>query len=137
MISLTFKHEKLRDLLKKAEARWKLEVRTLYEETTGPGFWLVGDDGVYIMHNGKTVKTKSQPVVYAEECNPETLPFDTWWNNKNATFGADDGAEFIERGIIEQAVEAESDIVIEFSPGEFKITLPSLYLVHLKEKSDD
>ena len=129
MISLTFKYEKLQELLAEAKNRWPYEIRTLYGEDHGPGFRLVGDEGVYIMHNGRVTKAKKQPVVYAEECNPETLPFDTWWNNKNATFGADDGAEFIEKGIIEQAVEASSDIVIEFSPGEMKLTLPDLIQV--------
>ena len=137
MAHLTFKHENLRDLLTEAKKRWKYEVRTLYGEDHGPGFWIVGDEGVYLMHNGKVTKAPKQHVVYAEECNPETLPFDTWWEEKNLTFGADDGADFIERDIIEQAVEAGSDVVIEFTSGEMKMTLPGLYRVQFKDKSDD
>lgn len=118
---LTFKWQKLAALLKRAHLRWKKEVRTLYQQTTGPGFWIVGDSGVYIMHNGKTTKAPKQKVVFAEECNPETMPFDEWWEAKNRTFGGDDGAEFLEKNLIEFHVSERQDLIIEFAPGEFII----------------
>ena len=34
-------------------------------------------------------------VVYARECDPTKLEFDAWWAAKRATFGDDDGIEFI------------------------------------------
>jgi Protein of unknown function (DUF3085) len=65
---------------------------TLYGVGTGPGLWLVGDEGVYLMPN---TNAKPRTIVYARECDPTKLPFDTWWENKQATFGGGDGIEFI------------------------------------------
>lgn len=48
--------------------------------------WLVGDEGVYFMGADST-----EEIIYAEECNPERLPFDEWWAVKQATWGGDDG----------------------------------------------
>jgi Protein of unknown function (DUF3085) len=115
-MKLHFPHAELARLLAIARKQWELEVQTLYGEQTGPGFWLVGDHGVYLMQNGKGINgAKSQPIVYADECNPDTLPFDEWWANKNASFGGDDGAEFIDADIIIQAVGRGDDVVIELS----------------------
>ncbi len=38
-------------------------VRTLYDQNTGKGFWLIGDQGVYLMPN----TADAHPVVYARE----------------------------------------------------------------------
>ena len=47
---LTFDMKALRDLLAKAEPEWKANgANSLYGEETGPGFWLVGDQGVYLL----------------------------------------------------------------------------------------
>ena len=129
MAHLTFKHDKLKHLLEDAETRWKLHVRPLWDKDTGPGFWIVGDDGVYLMHNGEPTETESQHVVYAEECSPVSMAFEDWWSMKQETFGGDDGADFIDRDIIEQAVAAESDLVIDFTAGEMTLTLPGLLWV--------
>jgi len=74
------------------EVRIAKEIRTLYGAETGPGLWLVGDGGVYLMPN---TTFKSRTIVYARECDPTKLDFDTWWENKRASFGVDDGVEFI------------------------------------------
>ncbi|TGQ04920.1 MULTISPECIES: DUF3085 domain-containing protein [unclassified Mesorhizobium] len=58
------------------------------------GLWLVGDQGVYIMSNGKLAEGSRALVVYAEQCHPKG-DFD-WWDYKRRHFGADDGIEFIE-----------------------------------------
>lgn len=74
------------------------EHKTLYEQVTGPGLWLVGDDGVYLMSNCKPAFMRTpekQFVVYAEDLDPEKVDFDTWWDKKNEAFGGDDGVEFI------------------------------------------
>ncbi len=83
--------------------------RTLYEEVTGKGFWLVGDQGVYLMANTTDgilnkdrKKDEKHFVVYANECNPDTLDFDTWWDNKRRSFGGDDGSFFIDSKDIER-----------------------------------
>jgi hypothetical protein len=58
------------------------------------GIWLVGDEGVYIMSNGKLAEGQRALVIYAEQCHPKS---DTdWWDYKRRHFGADDGIEFIE-----------------------------------------
>ncbi|TIQ74583.1 MAG: DUF3085 domain-containing protein, partial [Mesorhizobium sp.] len=56
--------------------------------------WLVGDEGVYIMSNGKLADGSRAFVVYAEQCHPKGDM--DWWDYKRRHFGADDGIEFIE-----------------------------------------
>lgn len=58
-----------------------------------PGIWLVGDERVYIMSNGKLVEGACALVIYAEQCHPKG-DFD-WWDYKRRHFGAYDGIEFI------------------------------------------
>ena len=59
-----------------------------------PGLWLVGDQGVYIMSNGKLAEGQRPLVIYAEQCHPKS-DID-WRDYKRRHFGADDGIEFIE-----------------------------------------
>jgi len=59
-----------------------------------PGLWLVGDQGVYIMSNGKLPDGQSPLVVYSEECHPVGNP--DWFHYKHRHFGGDDGIEFID-----------------------------------------
>ena len=128
--SFTFDNAALRVLLAKAKQRWALGLRSSYGDNgqnPQPGFWLVGDEGVYLMSNGKAVEGDDQPVVYANECNPKTMPFDTWWDYKNAGFGGDDGVEFIDRETVEAIIASGNDMVVEFTPIEMTVSelLPS------------
>jgi hypothetical protein len=82
---------------------------------TGKGLWLVGDQGVYLMPNttdGPRAASRKPGdgnfVVYARECDPTKLEFDTWWANKRASFGGDDGVEFIAMADIEQLIAGRS-----------------------------
>ncbi|GGA64253.1 DUF3085 domain-containing protein [Pelagibacterium lentulum] len=59
-----------------------------------PGLWLVGDQGVYIMSNGKLGEGQKALVIYSAECHPAGNP--DWWDYKRRWFGGDDGIEFIE-----------------------------------------
>ena len=59
-----------------------------------PGLWLVGDQGVYIMSNGKLADGDRPLVVYADECHPVGNP--DWFHYKHRHFGGDDGIEFID-----------------------------------------
>jgi hypothetical protein len=59
-----------------------------------PGIWLVGDEGVYIMSNGKLAEGERPLVIYSEQCHPAGNP--DWWDYKRRHFGGDDGIEFIE-----------------------------------------
>ncbi|MEC5382370.1 DUF3085 domain-containing protein [Aurantimonas sp. C2-6-R+9] len=59
-----------------------------------PGLWLVGDQGVYIMSNGKLADGDRPLVVYSDECHPVGNP--DWFHYKHRHFGGDDGIEFID-----------------------------------------
>lgn len=59
-----------------------------------PGLWLVGDQGVYIMSNGKLAEDARPLVIYAEECHPVGNP--DWWHYKQRHFGGDGGVEFLD-----------------------------------------
>lgn len=104
--------------------------RALYGTPTGKGLWLVGDDGVYLMpnttdgihHNNNAPRV----VVYAEECNPKTMHFDDWWAVKRATFGGDDGVEFIDaaelRALARRLPRPPNFLAITFAPGKFALS---------------
>jgi hypothetical protein len=108
-----------------AELRQASSVRPLYGNETGPGLWLVGDEGVYLMPN---TTLKARTIVYARECNPTALDFDTWWANKRVTFGGDDGVEFIAlthidriAAELETLIKAPQYLFINISPDQFTI----------------
>ncbi|QPC88848.1 DUF3085 domain-containing protein (plasmid) [Mesorhizobium sp. NBSH29] len=63
-----------------------------------PGLWLVGDQGVYIMSNGKLGHGDRPLVVYSDECHPVGNP--DWFHYKHRHFGGDDGIEFIDAELI-------------------------------------
>lgn len=71
------------------------------------GLWLVGDEGVYAMSNGKLAGSQRALVVYAEECNPQTSP--DYWHYKRQYFGGDDGVEFLDAAEIERLITATPD----------------------------
>ena len=59
-----------------------------------PGLWLVGDQGVYLLSNGKLAEGERPLVVYSDECHPVGNP--DWWHYKRRHFGGDDGIEFLD-----------------------------------------
>lgn len=63
-----------------------------------PGFWLVGDEGVYIISNGKLAEGQKPLVVYSTECHPKGD--NDWWDYKRRHFGGDDGIEFIDADLL-------------------------------------
>lgn len=69
-----------------------------------PGLWLVGDNGVYVMSNGKLSESGRPMVVYAEECHPDKN--DDWFEVKRRTFGGDDGVDFIDAESLEAMIAA-------------------------------
>jgi hypothetical protein len=109
------------------EVRNATGIRPLYETDTGPGLWLVGDQGVYLMPN---TTGKEFTVVYARECDPTKLDFDTWWANKGASFGGDDGVEFIDLKVIDRLLapfrttnRRPRHLRIEISPARFSLEI--------------
>jgi hypothetical protein len=117
------------------EVRTAATARTLYETETGKGLWLVGDEGVYLMpnttdgvHHRKLTEKDRRLVVYAKECDPTKLDFDTWWENKRASFGGDDGVEFFELAEIERLAStapkgAPKYLVAEISPQQIALSV--------------
>lgn len=55
---------------------------------------MVGDEGVYLLSNGKLAEGQRPLVVYAQECDPKTNP--DYWHYKRQHFGGDDGIEFLD-----------------------------------------
>lgn len=97
MRELTFTQAALEPVVRDAVLCWPKGTNALYGQEDNPpaGFWIVGDEGVYIMHNGHN-EGAPKHVAYAVECNPKALDFDTWWENKRATWGGDDGADYLD-----------------------------------------
>jgi hypothetical protein len=69
-----------------------------------PGVWLVGDEGVYVMSNGKLAEGQRSLVIYAEECDPKTNP--DYWHYKRQYFGGDDGIDFLDAELFVRLIEA-------------------------------
>jgi hypothetical protein len=108
------------------EVRSATVVNPLYEQVTGKGLWLVGDDGVYLMPNTKCEGVPN--VVYARECDPTKLEFDEWWGVKQDTFGGDDGVEFIGIEEIDRLCAGRPDaqpisLCINFAPKRMTISI--------------
>jgi hypothetical protein len=112
------------------EVRTAATARPLHARYTGKGLWLVGDQGVYLMpnttdgiHHKSLAKGAPRLIVYAAECDPTRLDFDTWWANKRRSFGADDGVEFFKLAAIEQFAPAKPKyLVAEFTPREIALS---------------
>ena len=96
-----------------------------------PGFLFVGDQGIYLMpnttdgkYNSKKEKDGKNFVIYANECNPDTMEFDDWYDNKRAYWGGDDGSEYLTLGEIENTIALCSNpkhLVIDINPDNFTI----------------
>jgi hypothetical protein len=118
--------DRLIDHSRNAESRSKLYGM---DGTDTAGVWLVGDQGVYLMSNGTPhlPRDENNPderslVCYADECNPETLDFENWWENKRASFGGDDGADFIEAGAFESVnPDRNGKYVLNVTPSEIAV----------------
>ena len=89
-----------------------------------PGFWLVGDQGVYIMSNGKLDEGQNPLVVYSTECHPQGNP--DWWDYKRRNFGRDDGVEFIDGGLLIPSFDRNfgaTHLGIQLSENQISFTL--------------
>ncbi|MGR7993565.1 DUF3085 domain-containing protein [Xanthobacter sp. ZOL 2024] len=89
-----------------------------------PGAWLVGDEGVYLMANGKLAEGQKTFVIYAEECDPKTNP--DHWHYKRQHFGADDGIEFLDAAMLVKLIRASpwaTHLRIEMTDSNLSISL--------------
>ena len=105
------------------EVRAATVVKPLYGKETGKGLWLVGDEGVYLMPN---TEAATRTIAYAKECDPTKC--DEWWHVKRATFGGDDGVEFISMEEIERLSAAcpgaqPISLRINFTPQRMTISI--------------
>ncbi len=131
------------------EVRTAITAKPLYEEETGKGLWLVGDQGVYLMpnttdgiHSKNRKKDEPLLVVYAQECDPTKLEFDTWWENKRASFGGDDGVEFFDLAAIKKMATDPPQpnakphyLVAEISPKRIALGIIWRTGVHSKKRA--
>lgn len=85
------------------------------ESTERPGLLIIGNEGVYLISNGKpglfqdgalglATPDNAAFVVYARECNPNTLHEEEWRRVKDESFGSDDGIDFLGVDFIEAAL---------------------------------
>lgn len=87
-------------------------------DESGPGFWLVGDQGVYLMGNQERAALapgESYPIIYARECPKGD------WNAKVAIYGGDDGVDFlplaqVEAWISAAQAEGRTTATVEITP---------------------
>ncbi|KPH78312.1 DUF3085 domain-containing protein [Bosea vaviloviae] len=89
-----------------------------------PGLWLVADDGVYIMSNGKLAEDQRLLVVYAQECDPKTNP--DYWHYKRQHFGGDDGVEFLDAVVLVKLIDAPptaTHLTIEITDSALSLAL--------------
>jgi hypothetical protein len=120
-VKLTFPHARLKALWNEAVQQWPVSVRTMNSQNL-PGFWLVGGQGIYLMHNGARPKG-SASAAYANECDPLMVPFEDWLGVKQAIFGDSDGMEFVEAVMIGTAVDGGCDIEVTFELDTMTMTV--------------
>lgn len=100
------------------------------DETRIPaGLILVGDRGVYLMSNGKPCLPDPDGapnlVAYAKEADPRGSSSD-WYHIKRASFGGDDGAEFLSAEVIRLTLEATGNRPVWFDVTPTNIRAPRL-----------
>lgn len=94
------------------------------ERQERPGVWLVGDEGVHIMSNGKLADAQRPLVVYARECDPKTNP--DYWHYKRQHFGGDDGVEFLDAATLMKLIAAApkaTHLQITLTDGDISLSL--------------
>lgn len=101
MIKYTFDRDAVIALLDHAFASETHRIHDDDPSTDKPGLWLVGEHGVYLISNGlpplvTTAADHPQQIVYADQCNPVTMAFGTWWEAQKVGFGPENGTEFLD-----------------------------------------
>ena len=94
------------------------------------GLWLVGDQGIYLMSNGRPpllvdpADTRNV-TARAAETNPAVDP-DGWWEVKRAAFGGDDGVVFLELPFVEGLIALGRDgtVCLDLTPKQIEVVVP-------------
>lgn len=104
--NLTFDKTLLQELINHAKFSTEWSMGYAADKEPAPALFLVGDEGIYLMSNGKPGLPKDEEaaakqaagedffnykVAYANECNPEKD--DDWYDEKRRLFGGGDGAD--------------------------------------------
>jgi hypothetical protein len=120
-MKLTFSHTSLKSLWNEAVRQWPIAVRPLNGQRS-PCFWLVGGEGIYLMHNGAMPKGGST-LAYANECNPLKMSFPNWLGVKRAVLGDSDSMELVEIVVVGTAVDAGCEIEVTFERDTMTVTV--------------
>ncbi|WP_074118549.1 DUF3085 domain-containing protein [Bradyrhizobium sp. AS23.2] len=139
-MKLTFPHARLKTLWDEAVRQWPVSVRAMNDRNL-PGFWLVGSQGIYLVHSGARPRG-SVTVAYANECDPLKVPVQSWLGIKRAIFGDSDGREFVDLVMIGTAVDAGADVEVTFEPDTMTVTVvekgtASIRLQSLRNRGKD
>ncbi|MGF6875831.1 DUF3085 domain-containing protein [Paraburkholderia sp. MM5477-R1] len=81
---------------------------------------LVKDHGVYMLaERGEIDNGRRSIIAWAVECNPDTVPFDDWWERARAEFGGDDFVEYLDcnDAVFDLVIVAGFDLQIEADTG--------------------
>ena len=124
-MKLTFDTETVRKIIEHATAAEKHR-KTFGETEAGPAVWLVGDQGVYLMSNGRPGATA--PVAYATGINPDIDEFDGWWERKRAAYGGDDGCDALPITTFDVVLANDPGkfIALEVTPGSISVYEPEV-----------
>ncbi len=122
MHKLTFKSNKtLRSLAKETLNADKFKIAYSKETTDQKGFYLVKDEGIYLMNSYLKKPSSSNKVVYASGYNPKYDKNDDLWDRTHAVSG-DDFAEnvpFEEDALMR--IASGGDVTINLSETQLEI----------------
>ena len=127
MHKLTFKNDKAKTLTQMLEWSMRQERRKPYNKkpTSQHGFWLVKDDGIYLMSpttKNFAIGDQKNTVVYARGYKPTKGNEDTLWDKTHAV-SADDFAEFIPLQDDQRTrILAGGDITIRLSATKLEVS---------------
>lgn len=134
MTKLTFSAEEIRPLIEHARAC--TEHKPYYgEEATGPGLFLVKDEGIYLMSNGLPNDMVKRPapngngetdmcrVAYAKNFDPTERDRMEVWDDARAAVGGDDFSEPIGDEMWKKLLkDGVTEIVIELTEDKIAFT---------------
>lgn len=117
---LTFERKKLLEIIAAVEAGSGHRVPYTGGECscpveTTPGLLLVDDEGVYLLGNETPGADDPHLIAYANEANPRRMSFGEYRVVKEACFGGDDGAIFLELERVKSDLLAKSIPYIDFT----------------------
>lgn len=126
---LSFNVGKVRTLLgqsKRATQRFHPYQQLTDDVPCGPGLFLVGDAGVYLMTNAVQPKP-TMPYCMARQADPDRVGPAKADDVKRATFGADDGVEYMDAATVETwiaGVPDDQEVSIKLSPSSMALIKP-------------